>query len=279
MIPPVRGLVLAGGRSTRMGRDKAALVYRGRDQLTVTLALLAEAGVPGWLSVRAGQTADPSRARHPQIVDGPEGEGPIAGILAALRSAPEAAWLVLACDLPFLDAGTLRALLEARDPTRVATAFRSGHDGLPEPLCAVWEPRAIAPLLRHVADGGRCPRKFLLAQDARLVALPRRDALDNVNSAAEYWRAMQELDPATAATRTLTIQYFAVLREQAGRSVESVDSPARTPRELYAELQARHGFTLPASMLRVAVNGDFGEWEQPLAAGDAVVFIPPVAGG
>ena len=114
---------------------------------------------------------------------------------------------------------------------------------------------------------------------ARLVALPRRDALDNVNSAAEYWRAMQELDPATAATRTLTIQYFAVLREQAGRSVESVDSPARTPRELYAELQARHGFTLPASMLRVAVNGDFGEWEQPLAAGDAVVFIPPVAGG
>ena len=279
MSPPVRGLVLAGGRSTRMGRDKAALVYRGRDQLTVTLDLLAEAGVPGWVSVRAGQTDDPARARHPQIIDGPEGEGPIAGILAALRSAPEAAWLVLACDLPFLDAGTLRALLDARDPTRVATAFRSGHDGLPEPLCAVWEPLAVAPLLRHIADGGRCPRKFLLAQDARLIALPRRDALDNVNSAAEYWRAMQELDPATAATRTLTIQYFAVLREQAGRSVESVDSPARTPRELYAELQARHGFTLPAAMLRVAVNGDFGEWEQPLAAGDAVVFIPPVAGG
>jgi molybdopterin converting factor small subunit len=54
---------------------------------------------------------------------------------------------------------------------------------------------------------------------------------------------------------------------------------ARTPRELYAELAARHPFTLPPEMLRVAVNAEFGEWSQPLAPGDAVVFIPPVAGG
>ena len=49
--------------------------------------------------------------------------------------------------------------------------------------------------------------------------------------------------------------------------------------DLYAELAARYPFTLPAEMLRVAVNAEFGDWSQPLAAGDAVVFIPPVAGG
>ncbi len=54
---------------------------------------------------------------------------------------------------------------------------------------------------------------------------------------------------------------------------------ARTPRELYAELGARYPFTLAPEMLRVAINNEFRDWSTPLAEGDAVVFIPPVAGG
>jgi len=75
------------------------------------------------------------------------------------------------------------------------------------------------------------------------------------------------------------VQYYALLREQAGRSDETLTTAARNPRELYDELRARYPFTLPADMLRVAVNAEFGEWSQTLRAGDAVVFIPPVAGG
>jgi molybdopterin converting factor small subunit len=75
------------------------------------------------------------------------------------------------------------------------------------------------------------------------------------------------------------VQYYALLREQAGRSDETLSTRARTPIELYAELAARYPFTLPANMLRVAINAEFGDWTQPLEAGDAVVFIPPVAGG
>ena len=56
-------------------------------------------------------------------------------------------------------------------------------------------------------------------------------------------------------------------------------STARTPAELYAELTTRHPFTLPKEMLKVAINAEFGDWTQPLAEGDTVVFIPPVAGG
>ena len=69
------------------------------------------------------------------------------------------------------------------------------------------------------------------------------------------------------------------LREQAGRSDETLSTRSRTPIELYGELSARYPFTLPADLLRVAVNAEFGDWTQPLNAGDAVVFIPPVAGG
>ncbi len=77
----------------------------------------------------------------------------------------------------------------------------------------------------------------------------------------------------------LRLQYYALLREQAGRQSETIDTPARTPAELYAELAIRHRFRLPASRLRVAVNAAFSEWDRALADGDEVVFIPPVAGG
>ncbi len=75
------------------------------------------------------------------------------------------------------------------------------------------------------------------------------------------------------------MQYYALLREQAGRSEESVTTSALTPRELYAELKARYPFSLAPEMLKVAVNAEFGDWQQPLSDGDSVVFIPPVAGG
>jgi len=270
--------VLTGGRSTRMGRDKAVLAYHGRDQLQVAFELLGEVAGPNFVSVRADQTSDPVRARYAQVIDGTLGVGPVAGILAALRTRPAAAWLVLACDLPFLDASTLRALIAGRDPSQVATAFRSAYDGLPEPLCAIWEPQCEPLLADFVAADGRCPRKFLLAHAARIIDLPRSNALDNINSTMEYRQAMQDLDP-TTKTRPLDIQYFALLREQAGCAHESLQSAARTPRDLYLELQTRHRFTLPLEMLRVAINGDFAEWDHPLEAADHVVFIPPVAGG
>ena len=75
------------------------------------------------------------------------------------------------------------------------------------------------------------------------------------------------------------VQYFAVLRERAGLSQETVATAAATAAELFDELAARHPFGLPRSMLRVAVNDEFADWSRPLDAGDRVVFIPPVAGG
>ena len=75
------------------------------------------------------------------------------------------------------------------------------------------------------------------------------------------------------------LRYFALFREHAGRQTESLDTAARTPAELYAEVAARHGFRLGAAQVRVAVNSAFSSWDQRLADGDEVVFLPPVAGG
>ncbi|HSY05156.1 MAG TPA: NTP transferase domain-containing protein [Steroidobacteraceae bacterium] len=277
---PLYGLLLAGGRSTRMGRDKAALAYDGKPQLERAMALLQRHVARAFVSVRADQSADPLRARYPQIADTRADIGPVAGLLAAQERHPGVAWLVLACDLPLLDESTLAQLVRERAPQRTATAFRSSHDGLPEPLCAIYEPHSHGPLVASVAQGRHCPRKFLLSADVRLLDEPNPRALDNVNTATEYGALMNEVRPQPgAADKRITVQYYALLREQAGRREEALATAARTPRELYTELSGRYRFTLAPEMLRVAINAEFRDWSTPLAEGDAVVFIPPVAGG
>jgi molybdenum cofactor guanylyltransferase len=279
MSSPLFGLVLAGGASTRMRTDKAALQYHGQPQLQWAFELVSKFCAASFVSVRPDQRNDSARAGHPQIVDRQPGLGPIAGISAALLEQPKAAWLVLACDLPFLTERTLEHLIAHRDPSKIATAYRSAHDGLPEPLCAIWEPAAREPVLAYLASGKQCPRKFLINSDTKLLDLPERQALDNVNTVEEFGSATAALRPQAKVAKTVRIQYYAILREQAGRSEETLDTSAGTPAELYAELRQRHPFQLTSAQLKVALNSEFSDWQTPLKHGDTVVFIPPVAGG
>ena len=80
-------------------------------------------------------------------------------------------------------------------------------------------------------------------------------------------------------TRTVHVQYFAILREERGLTEEALSTGAPTPGALYEELRVRHRFSLPAEKVRAAVNGEFASSAAPLSEGDRVVFIPPVAGG
>ncbi len=191
----LHGLLLAGGRSTRMQTDKAALTYGALPQLVEAFDLLARYVDRAWISVQADQAGEKLRSGFPQIVDGALGRGPIAGIIAAQARHPDAAWLVVACDLPRLDGGTLADLKTRRDPSRLATAFLGAVDGLPEPLCAIYEPASREAILAHVAAGLDCPRKFLMSHDAALLTLARPAALDNVNTP-------QDVESARAALAT-----------------------------------------------------------------------------
>jgi molybdenum cofactor guanylyltransferase len=291
MSAPLYGLVLTGGRSKRMQRDKATLEYAGQSQLARAVALLEPLVEHCFISTRADQHGDAVRAVYPSIDDLLPDLGPIGGIHAALHAHPQAAWLVLACDLPFLDTATLQQLIAARAPQRLASAFRSSHDTKPEPLCAIYEPASRAAIDAWIDADQRCPRSFLAQADALLLTLNNTRALDNVNTASEYQQARVTIGdsaaPASsaapaasaAARRQLRIQYFAILREQAGRSEETFESTAPDARALYEELRALRHLQLRPEQLRVAINDSFGEWSQPLAAGDRVAFLPPVAGG
>jgi molybdopterin converting factor subunit 1 len=275
--PELYGLVLTGGRSRRMQRDKAGLEYAGKSQLARAMELLTPLVARCFVSVRADQLHEQQRAAYDNIADVRPNLGPIGGIHAALHAYPDQAWLILACDLPFLDRATLQHLIAHRASARVATAYRSSFDGLPEPLCAIFEPRSRQVIEDSLAQGQQCPRALLKRADVELLDLPNPRALDNVNTGEEYAAATAAFGGSTA--RRLNVRYFAVLREQAGRSSEELETQAATPRELYDELRRRRGLTLAPEFLRVAVNDEFGDWRSPLADGDTVVFLPPVAGG
>ncbi|HLT90917.1 MAG TPA: molybdenum cofactor guanylyltransferase [Woeseiaceae bacterium] len=189
---PLWGLVLSGGESRRMGRDKALLQQDGKTALQRAIELLGRHVERVFVSVRPDQVGDPERSRYEQIVDRYPGIGPAAGILTALETHPDVSWLVLACDLPNVDDGTLEYLLRHRSASPF-TAFRSSSDGLPEPLCAIYRPTARALVADFVNQGIICPRKMLIRSDTRLLELPVPDALDNVNTPEDLERVRQKV--------------------------------------------------------------------------------------
>ncbi len=82
-----------------------------------------------------------------------------------------------------------------------------------------------------------------------------------------------------SVSKTVNVQYYALLREERGAAEETWQTGASSLRELYDELKSKYGFSLPIERLKVAVNDEFASWDNLLGERDTVVFIPPVAGG
>ncbi|MEE8077566.1 MAG: NTP transferase domain-containing protein [Pseudomonadales bacterium] len=198
-IVPLHGLVLAGGNSRRMGHDKTALRIHGRTQAEHVISLLSAFCETVFVSVRPDQDTDPRFAAQPRIHDLHPGSGPLGAIVSAQKHMPDVAWLVLACDLPFVDENVLSRLLAHRNAGRAVTCYRSTHDNLPEPLCAIYEPESAVILKDYFADGCRCPRKVLINSDKQELEQPFPWALDNVNTPQDLDSAIERLRTDRAA--------------------------------------------------------------------------------
>jgi molybdopterin-guanine dinucleotide biosynthesis protein A len=108
--------------------------------------------------------------------------GPLAGILSAMDEHPEVDWLVVACDLPNIGAETIRHLLAKRSGEHAFSAYVSSHDGLPEPLCAIYRSESAETIRAFADEGIHCPRKILIRSDTFLIEQLDPASLDNVNT-------------------------------------------------------------------------------------------------
>ena len=194
---PLSALLLAGGKSQRMGVDKANLRYSGSDipQWKKMAGLLADMAPRVCISVRNGQVLDTHSASDGELIeDGPQSNGPLTGLLRAFAEYPDTAWLVVACDLPLLNKMVLKRLKTHRGESPVI-AFKSANDGLPEPLCAIYEPSFLPVLKAAMDEGMRCPRKILINNPDKvtLLELPDKMALENANTPEEFERLQSHL--------------------------------------------------------------------------------------
>lgn len=192
-IDKLYGLVLSGGKSSRMGTDKSVIAYHGIPQREYLYDLLSQVCDETFISIREDQqVALPSQMEF--IIDLNEFKGPYNGLLSAHRKYPDAAFLVLACDLPLIDITALKQLILERNPAKKATAFALKETPLPEPLCAIWEPQALKESVAYLESGkGACPRKYLINHNTQLVFPKDENVLLNANSKAEYKEALEKL--------------------------------------------------------------------------------------
>lgn len=185
----INGFVLAGGKSSRMGRDKGSIEWYGKGQQYYMADLLMPLCNEVFISKRTNEV-EYSDNNYKILADTYTGIGPYGAILSAFQFNPDVAWLVVACDLPLLDIKTLEYLIANRNINAIATTFRSPFDNLPEPLITIWEPESYQVLLSFLSNGFSCPRKVLIKSDAvHIIQPPDNDVLMNVNTPEDFTKA------------------------------------------------------------------------------------------
>ncbi|QBA65610.1 molybdenum cofactor guanylyltransferase [Muriicola soli] len=177
-----------------MGTDKARLSYHGISQQEVLYNMALKICDKAFISLRSDQQQDLGSEME-TILDRNEFAGPFNGILSAHASFPDAAWLVLACDLPLINLETLESLIDARDSNKDATALATRASGLPEPLAAIWEVSGLKKAIEYLQTAASsCPRKFLLQADTQLIFPEKDEFLANANSMEDYKRIKEVLN-------------------------------------------------------------------------------------
>ncbi|HHB52178.1 MAG TPA: molybdenum cofactor guanylyltransferase [Saprospiraceae bacterium] len=185
-IAPIKGLVLNGGKSTRMRHDKSVLNYHGKPQKEHAKELLEHAGMPTYFSVQK------SLLTKNEITDTFLHLGPFGGICSAFQKDPNSAWFVLATDVPFVNENIIELLLQNRNPSKIATAIKGKNKSFVEPLITIYEPKAYPKLLAYLSQGYSCPRKVLINSEVEIIEVDD-DFIRNINTPEEFEMAKKEI--------------------------------------------------------------------------------------
>jgi molybdopterin-guanine dinucleotide biosynthesis protein A len=189
---PIRGLVLAGGESQRMGVPKGSLVYLDKPQCQVMAELMSEFCAGVFISIRESQRNASWLGEWPILCDIDESCGPMSGLKAAFDRDPKSAWWVIGCDMPLVDRSVLKTLEAARDMEANATVYL-GTDNMPEPLCSIYEP-SVQTAVQEAWGARRYGLRDLLKNYSIQEITPTRaDSLKSIDTPAEFSHYIQEI--------------------------------------------------------------------------------------
>jgi cyclic pyranopterin phosphate synthase len=190
---PTYGIVLTGGKSKRMERDKALIEYKGKPHALYIYDLLSKHCENVYLSTATSdQWINTPLESLPTIQDFKDNLGPIGGIISAFKKYPEANWLVVACDLIHFNEKTIDTLLTHYQTDKVATAFKNSEKGFPEPLCTLYTPLALETFTMAIQNDISCPVKVLKNSSVRMIDQTDGINLANINTVQEFNEVINE---------------------------------------------------------------------------------------
>ncbi len=188
-VPELSMLILTGGKSSRMGESKEQIQYHGIAQVDFLMNL----GKKKNLEVFVSKAASTEQKNSFEILDFMEANGPIVGILSAMRKHRERAFLVVACDMPFIDDTAIETLIDNRDHRAFATCFMNSEKGWNEPLFAIWEPRSFGALWSALGNDFKCPRKLLSQLRVKTIISMHQEWLLNANNQEDKQEALKKI--------------------------------------------------------------------------------------
>lgn len=275
VAPALDGLVLLGGKSSRMGQTKALLEWQKIPMWQRAMGALQGTVRDVFFSISPNVTDRIPIASDRLIHDVfNEPFGPLSGILSAFKQKPESAFFVLACDLPNFNEEAAHYVQKRRNPHKYATVF-TDQNGTTEPLMGIYEPKIARPLALAWLNNRYCPRKILEGLDIERVVAPHPQWFVNLNYPSDY---LTLTHPETSE-KTITVRYFASLKDKTKMAQEIVTTKARTITELFAEVAHRHQLEHDTKTLLVAKNNDMTSFDDTVQECDDIAFMPPVSGG
>ncbi len=182
---PVYGLILTGGKSLRMERDKALISYKGLPHAQYLHQVLSLGLERVFLSSKKDQWQGSPLENLPTIHDEYD-HGPIGGMLSAFEKYPDVNWMVVACDLVHFGPKTYETLITHYDENAIATCFKNSEKGFPEALCALYTPKAHDIFKKALNEGVTCPVKVLKQSDCKLIEAEGEINLANINTPEEF---------------------------------------------------------------------------------------------
>ena len=177
------GFVLAGGRSSRMGSDKALLPFKGA---TLVQHVAAQVYQSVGNVILVGDPERYSYLSYPVIADIYPARGPLSGIHAALAASPAEWNLIVACDMPEVTAAFLTRILERAEAGEAHAVIPAGPSGLPEPLCAAYSRRALDVITHALERDIRKVMDGLIGLEIDLWRIPDSRQFHNLNTPGEW---------------------------------------------------------------------------------------------
>lgn len=181
---PLYGLVLAGGKSSRMGEDKGQISYFGMEHRIYMGKILSSFCDKVYISCQQ-EPISKNTSEFNLLTDLVPSKGPMSGLLSAFLTHKEAAWLLVPCDLPLFSAKNVVQLLNERDSKSIATVFKSATHSFPEPLIGIWEPAAFPLIKEQFEKGNYSLTNILNNNQICLVTALDPEGLTNVNTPEE----------------------------------------------------------------------------------------------